>query len=235
MKDVIDKIFLRNSFVEKSIKNPFENDISFWGNYSKESTNFYLVIYAEEMAGDFLTERVPEYYNAIKKIHEGYDERIDKNLSMLVCLEDNDISTAKYKKACEIEEDPYFFKKYLLSYGEDFERIKRDILEGEDINTTINGIINDVAKFHQYKEGSKTDEVILYDTCVKLMTKIPFISLVHNQSRLDDLSKSILICLEKDNLAESRNTILQYAELGDDDEFVEKIVHDIGLENNENE
>lgn len=66
--------------------------------------------------------------------------------------------------------------------------------------------------------------------CTKLMTKIPFISLNHKQSDLDDLSKTIGLSLEKDNLAESRDKILQYIEL-DDEDFIDKIVGSIDLEN----
>ncbi|OTP16533.1 hypothetical protein A5830_000297 [Enterococcus faecalis] len=62
------------------------------------------------------------------------------------------------------------------------------------------------------------------------MTKIPFISLNHKQSDLVDLSKTIGLCLEKDNLMESRDKILQYFEL-EDEEFIDKIVESIDLEN----
>ncbi|EGO9047158.1 hypothetical protein DWT97_02335, partial [Enterococcus faecalis] len=157
--------------------------------------------------------------------------RIDKNLSMLICLKNNHIeSLSKYKKIFEIEEDPYFFKKYLLSYNEDFEKTKKYILNGENINITINNIINDVEKFNQYKLGTDTDDAKLYEICTKLMTKIPFISLNHKQSDLVDLSKTIGLCLEKDNLMESRDKILQYFEL-EDEEFIDKIVESIDLEN----
>lgn len=231
MKEVIDKIFSNNGFENISIVNPFSDEISFWGNYSKTATNFYLIVYVNEITEDFIAKRVSEYFNTIKTIERGYDERIDKNLSMLICLKNNHIeSSSKYKKIFEIEEDPYFFKKYLLSYNENFEKIKKDILNGENINITINNIINDVEKFSQYKLGADTDDVKLYEICTKLMTKIPFISLNHKQSDLDDLSKTIGLSLEKDNLAESRDKILQYIEL-DDEDFIDKIVGSIDLEN----
>lgn len=235
MKEVIDKIFFNNGFENISITNPFSDEISFWGNYSKTATNFYLIVYMNEITDDFIVKRVSEYFNAIKTIERGYDERIDKNLSMLICLKNTDTeSSSKYKKIFEIEEDPYFFKKYLLSYNENFEKIKKEILNGENINITINNIINDVEKFSQYKLREDTDDVKLYEICTNLMTKIPFISLNHKQSDLDDLSKTIGLRLEKDNLAESRDKILQYFEL-EDEEFIDKIVESIDLENVDHE
>ncbi|WOA41090.1 ABC-three component system middle component 1 [Enterococcus faecalis] len=133
MNEVIDKIFSNNGFENIPIPNPFSDEISFWGNYSKTATNFYLIVYMNEITEDFITKQVSEYFNIIKTIERGYDERIDKNLSMLICLKNNHIeSLSKYKKIFEIEEDPYFFKKYLLSYNEDFEKTKKYILNGEN-------------------------------------------------------------------------------------------------------
>lgn len=235
MKEVIDKIFVNNGFENISITNPFSDETSFWGNYSKKATNFYLIVYVNEITEGFIVERVSEYFNAIKTIDRGYDERMDKNLSMLICLKNTHTdSSPKYKKIFEIEEEPYFFKKYLLSYNENFQKIKKEILDGENINITINNVINNVEKFHQYKSGEASDDAELYEICTKLMTKIPFISLNHKQTDLDNLSKSIRIRLEKDNLKESRDKILQFFELEEDD-FIDKIIENIKLGNVEDE
>ncbi|WEI92482.1 ABC-three component system middle component 1 [Enterococcus casseliflavus] len=231
MKEVIDAIFLNNGFKNIPIINPFSDTVSFWGNYSKKSTNFYLIVYTDEINPDFIAKRVPEYFNAIKTIEKGYDERIDKNLSMLICLRNNSAeSLTKQKNIFEIEEDPYFFKKYLLLYNKDIESIKKEILRGEDINDAINNIVNDTEKFNKYKLGLDTPEVRLYELCSKLITKIPFISLKHKQSNLNDLSKTIGNCLEKKGLKENRNKILQHFEL-EDEEFICRIVDNIDLEN----
>ncbi|EGO5182356.1 hypothetical protein H0S21_002297, partial [Enterococcus faecalis] len=104
MNEVIDKIFSNNGFENIPIPNPFSDEISFWGNYSKTATNFYLIVYMNEITEDFITKQVSEYFNIIKTIERGYDERIDKNLSMLICLKNNHIeSLSKYKKIFEIE------------------------------------------------------------------------------------------------------------------------------------
>lgn len=188
-----------------------------------------------EITEDFIVKRVSEYFNAIKTIERGYDERMDKNLSMLICLKNTRTeSSYKDKKNFEIEEDPYYFKKYLLSYNENFEKIKKEILSGKNINSTINNIINDVEKFHQYKLGQDNDDAKLYDICTKLMTKIPFISLKHKQIDLDNLTKSIKFRLETDNLKESRDKILEYSELEEED-FIDRIIESIELENVEHE
>ncbi|NSP57801.1 hypothetical protein HRF30_14350 [Enterococcus faecalis] len=229
MKEVIDAIFLNNGFKKMPIVNPFSDTVSFWGNYSKKATNFYLIVYTDEINTEFISKRVPEYFNAIKTIEKGYDERIDKNLSMLICLRNNTTSIIEHKNIFEIEEDPYFFKKYLLVYNRDIESIKKELLMGENINNTINNIVNDTEKFAQYKQGLDNPDVELYEICTKLITKIPFISLKHTQSNLNDLSKTIENCLEKKGLKESRNKILQHFDL-EDEEFICRIVDNIDLE-----
>lgn len=100
---------------------------------------------------------------------------------------------------------------------------------GENINNTINNIVNDTEKFAQYKQGLDNPDVELYEICTKLITKIPFISLKHTQSNLNDLSKTIENCLEKKGLKESRNKILQHFDL-EDEEFICRIVDNIDLE-----
>lgn len=66
------------------------------------------------------------------------------------------------------------------------------------------------------------------------MTKIPFISLKHKQIDLDNLTKSIKFRLETDNLKESRDKILEYSELEEED-FIDRIIESIELENVEHE
>lgn len=86
-----------------------------FGGITLKATNFYLIVYTDEINTEFISKRVPEYFNAIKTIEKGYDERIDKNLSMLICLRNNTTSIIEHKNIFEIEEDPYFFKNIYLS------------------------------------------------------------------------------------------------------------------------
>lgn len=115
MKEVIDKIFVNNDFENISITNPFSDEISFWGNYSKKATNFYLIVYVNEITEDFIVKRVSEYFNAIKTIERGYDERMDKNLSMLICLKNTRTeSSYKDKKILKLKKIPIILKSIYL-------------------------------------------------------------------------------------------------------------------------
>ena len=58
MNEVIDKIFSNNGFVNIPIPNPFSDEISFWGKYSKTATNIFLIVFMNDITEDFITKQV---------------------------------------------------------------------------------------------------------------------------------------------------------------------------------
>ncbi len=85
-------------------------------------------------------------------------------------------------------------------------------------------------KFAQYKQGLDNPDVELYEICTKLITKIPFISLKHTQSNLNDLSKNYRKLFGKrKGLRKVEIKFLQHFDL-EDEEFICRIVDNIDLE-----
>ena len=121
MKEILRKIFTDNHFISVKLSNPVQKrDLDFWACYKENAINFYLVLLMEEeeLAINSVINDVSTYFDAIKSLETGYDERMDKNLSMLVCLKVKDSAVSKiYEDVFEIEEDPYFFNKYVLLYN----------------------------------------------------------------------------------------------------------------------
>lgn len=237
MKSFIAKLFKENGFKEIEIENTHKDDITFFGNYSNNLTNFYLLLYVDKIEENFLTERVPNYFSAIKTIKEGYDERIDKNLSMIVCYRESveeDI-TKQNKIYFDIEEDPYYFKKYLLSYSDMEEEKLLELLYEEDSTTElINNVVTNTEYFEKFKSEVVTDSSILYKICSKMMIKIPFINLNYIKDELENLSDKISTIMDEKDLDEFRNMILSNEFTGDD-EILKKILEFKGLEANEDE
>ncbi|MER2175331.1 MAG: ABC-three component system middle component 1 [Carnobacterium sp.] len=237
MKSFIAKLFKENGFKEIEIENIHKDDITFFGNYSNNLTNFYLVLYIDKIEENFLTERVPNYFSAIKTIKEGYDERIDKNLSMIVCYRESvkeDI-TKQNKIYFDIEEDPYYFKKYLLSYSDMEEEKLLELFYEEDSTTElINNVVTNTEYFEKFKSEVVTDSSILYKICSKMMIKIPFINLNYIKDELENLSDKISTIMDEKDLDEFRNMILSNEFTGDD-EMLKKILEFKGLEANEDE
>lgn len=209
MRSIVQKIFQDNNFSSLEIKNPFEgNNIEFWANYSEEAVNFYLVLFTDNIEECFLSHEVPAYFNEVKQIDRGYDERMDKNLSMIVCFNMDGNNTEKIsEKIFDIEEDPYFFKKYVITYdGQNTEKLKLHF-EGriENSNTILNRIINDSNNFLEYKEDTSTS---LYEICTKLMIKIPFIKLEKRLEEIEDLTGEITRVLKEKELVSFKNSLL---------------------------
>lgn len=98
MKEIIRKIFYDYNFEERELPLVSNDDIFFAVNLDKNCLNFYLVVFTDKIDQDFLEVQVSEYYNAIKGLESGYDERMDKNLSLLVCLQNDNVSKKELLK-----------------------------------------------------------------------------------------------------------------------------------------
>ena len=106
MKEILRKIFTDNHFISVKLSNPVQKrDLDFWACYKENAINFYLVLLMEEeeLAINSVINDVSTYFDAIKSLETGYDERMDKNLSMLVCLKVKDSAVSKiYEDLFEI-------------------------------------------------------------------------------------------------------------------------------------
>lgn len=227
MKTLITKIFNENNFLEIKIENPHDAiKASFFGNYTSEMTNFYIILYVDNISKNFVSEKVHDYYEAIMSLEEGFDQRIDKNLSMLVCYEyddDNNFASLS-KKFYEIEEDPYYFKKYLLMYSKEEKIILLNETQHEkSITEFINSNVNNISNFEEFKKKNDDIRSITYQICSKIMIKIPFLTLNHELATLENLSEKIKLSLENEKLDQIRSIVLSSSDL-DSDEFLDKIL-----------
>lgn len=108
---------------------------------------------------------------------------IERNISLLV-LNDSDTSgTLSPENIVEIENDPLFFKKYVLQYrGEAWKYLDKEILsEGE----RLGNILTDKELFASLKEDSKDGSYYLLYTIVH---KLPFVKVaIDEQKDIDSL------------------------------------------------
>jgi hypothetical protein len=210
MKTIIEKIFNDNNFIRLYINDKYNNQMSFYANYSKKAANFYLVVYFSEIESNFLSEQVPDYYDAIKEMESGYDERMDKNLSMLICInsdrfDNNTLSDVVF----ELEEDPYFFKKYVFEYNRfQLEQLKILFSNILDSNSILNSIVNNSNYFLDFKSSNKSTETLLYEICTRLMIKLPFIGLNKKQEAIEDLTSEINKVLNNKQLLELNSNLI---------------------------
>lgn len=217
MKEIVKKIFYDYNFEERKIPSLFNKDLFFAVNFNKECLNFYIVVFINEINDNFLDDQVLEYYNAIKGLELGYDERMDKNLSMLVCLRSDDELKKKelLKKIFEIEEDPYFFKKYVFSYTDEHYKILSDYFESNNnihSKTLLNNIVNDNELFISFKSQPNDASNSLYNLCSKLLIKLPFVVFERGEKKIENLTEKIRENLQIEDLVKYSDEWLKIEE-----------------------
>lgn len=199
---------------------------------NEQKINYYLVLFVDNL---FDREKKDidfnSFYEEIKKLEEYNDHRMDKNLSMLICakregLEDNEEISRKIYK---IEEDPYFFKKYVLTYTSQQERLIRSEASLNSIVDFLYNTLNDHEAFLSFKSNPYKESV--YNLVSKIFIKLPFLNLKNIHREIYDLSGNINLSLDSSKI-ELRNKALKYARLisNTSDETRNNILDFIGVE-----
>lgn len=159
-----------------------------------------------------------------KKIKESsaYKAEVDKNTSLVLCIFKNK-SEKSYesieKKELQLEENPYFFKKYMLSVDENLvEEVFGQILECYSEKTSIskyieNEIIN-TENFKNYKLNPENEEK--YELFSRIVMKIPVMSIkVPDNKSIKPLENMINDEIIKEDLQKVQKLIAYISEEND--------------------
>src|SRR5699024_8535239 len=117
MKEIMEAIFKDNQFKINNLPNNQGIDSFYAVSENSQKVNFYTVLFINDL---FETDEgmidFNAFYEDMKNAIGNYDHRMDKNLSMVICTKREVLDTKLYvsNKIYQIEEDPYFFKKYVL-------------------------------------------------------------------------------------------------------------------------
>lgn len=232
MQEIMNSIFKEYEF-ELVYLPTIQNINSFYAiSKNEQKINYYLVLFVDNL---FDREKKDinfnSFYEEIKKLEEYNDHRMDKNLSMLICakregLEDNEEISRKIYK---IEEDPYFFKKYVLTYTSQQERLIRSEASLNSIVDFLYNTLNDHEAFLSFKSNPYKESV--YNLVSKIFIKLPFLNLKNIHREIYDLSGNINLSLDSSKI-ELRNKALKYARLisNTSDETRNNILDFIGVE-----
>ncbi|OZQ60556.1 hypothetical protein CA600_27890 [Paenibacillus sp. VTT E-133280] len=155
--------------------------------------SYYLAVFLEEDESyeSLTADMFNSYYDVIKGLQDGYDPQMDKNLSLLICLKRKVLEPDhKLNKIIfDIEEDPYFFKKYVLTYTElQVEKILTS-LSDSGLMDYIHRILNDEAIFQSHKIRPHVESE--YNLISRLFIKLPFLDLRKMDRELSNLRKDI--------------------------------------------
>lgn len=142
------------------------------------------------------------------------DESTSKNSTLILCCTADSMSE---KSLIKFEENPYFFKKNIITYfPSELEQLKLK-LNNKFSNEVLNNLLmsdggDDFEKFKTLSLESNS----YYPLLIRIMTKLPFVHYIAQDNQLDNLESFI-----KDSLNLFDNKLLDYicdkdGELNDD-------------------
>lgn len=183
---IINKIFEESEFENRE------------GYYSKDSNQFYLTLHLNETEFKSIVnknsiEEIPSYKELLEYFNElvqsGTSTSIEKNTSLLIFVKCENINALEeYKQQILLlEEDQYFFKKYVILYT-----------DGAIRNINTNAILSDLETklssnedFENYSKNGFIPELEEYLFVLQLYIKIPFISLPDFDNQFKSLDTKI--------------------------------------------
>lgn len=206
MINLINNIISNNGY--QSIDFDFDEPgfmISLFKASDDNKQEYFLSLQAEEQSNEvailLLEEKAQTIFETVR--NSGKAERFfEKNCTMIVCHEAQKI---KKETIFSLEEDPYNFKKNVLTYSTGELLALQTYLSTNGIekieNTTINNILNANGgkSFLEFKESSTRG---LYSIILKTTLKLPFLIYTPQEQKLSNLALDI-----ENNLSFGLNSI----------------------------
>lgn len=171
-----------------------------------------------------------DYINSLENRNE-----IKKNTSFIILINLNENSEKNdiQEEILDLEEDTYFFKKYVITYLRDetdsfYEKLK----EYDNIISFIKQSINDTDKFEKYKISN---EISYYSLILKMYIKIPHLSCgdIFKKEEMINLQELIIEGIKNMQDKEDNDILLDYhrkiISLGENDfdEYIKRMLSQI--------
>lgn len=140
---------------------------------------------------DFLDEKAQEIFEDIQKSGK-VEVFFEKNCTMLICLKSEKL---KPELILAFEEDPYNFKKNVITYSDDELAELNNYLKKKSITKFGGAIVNEILNanegrdFLDFKYQKKRSAI--YDLTIRIALKLPFLIYTPREQKLENLSKQI--------------------------------------------
>jgi len=188
--------------------------------YYKENQDFFIVedFSKDELNNFFKDKKTNSLVNLLDNLKNDDSKNIfkdiEKNTSLIILLK-----VQKLKEEFEelknqimkIEEDEYFFRKYIIVYDAKSEKIIKEIENIEKINDELNNI-----KLEEFRKCNfKNSKWYLI---MQLFIKLPFLKVKVKELKLDNLLENINTEIKNNNLEYLNNFILNKDYLAENEE-----------------
>lgn len=192
MKNKIRSIFTNNNYQEYELGNGF-----FFVNNSTQKESYW---YITEQTMDEVLKTQAEYLMECSTIIK--EQSLNKNCNMLLLQKvESALSEEERVLLLKIEEDPYYFRKYVLYYSEEELAELNLLISEDDIWTYISKNIMKTDLFAQFKENYK--EYSGLSLFYRILIKLPFLEVDPNNSDgMVDLRQSIVNAMQEKQLTD---------------------------------
>lgn len=213
LERIILKILNENGFDRPvTIKSDFFKSTYFTFRKDNEKLEYYIVTTINQEKFIEMDQIVFSSLSKQVKKSTFYTAETDKNTSLVICVDKNNALDKDLLERIELkcEENPYFFKKYVLSYDEDIvNKIFKSISnKGSTITQYIESIVLDPTEFAKFKFNIVNNEE--YQLLSKLIMKVPIIPIkIPDINTVDPLSEMIMRSVEMGNLQKAQ-TLINY-------------------------
>ena len=220
---------MMNNFIkgilEKYDYHQYSDNIKLWNN----SNEFVLIqeydveeleSSSEVMLNFFTCKKTEQLISEFEKIQ---DNKMKKNTSLFITVKVENLEK-EYERlkniAMRIEEDEYYFRKYVIFYTEEgLNKLKPNV---EYLLDYINSESPDEKSlFDKFEENMFFDDA--YFVAMQLIVKLPFISLPHSDTHFETIEDRIKSRIEFKKLVNQEEQVNQILELLNGDNISEQL------------
>ncbi|MFU1795408.1 ABC-three component system middle component 1 [Paenibacillus azoreducens] len=187
----------------------------------------------DQISEESLTEKIQQFHSVLSE-KKGAIIGMNKNLSLLIMLKVNSLDYPPFIQSLifDFEEDPYIFKKYILTYTAEQENMLTSMFKesGEKAVTPfLYEILYDTEKFSAFKNREANDSTLLYDLVSKIFIKLPYLSIKNQHKDMDVLLDDILESFDEGDRG-TWDTMMRLREHNGSDPSIEEILKTLGVD-----
>ena len=160
-----------------------------------------------------------------------HESDMDKNTTLVITSARPDTEPLNSDAKVKIEDDPYYFKKYVFSYTSASQRLATSFLEHKKtesaskfsyVNEILDYLMN-AEKFSEYKD--KKDELSTYSYFVELATKIPAFPLnIKNSDEIKSVSEFLTEQLNETEIDTELLDLFVFSDIDFKEDSIESIL-----------
>ncbi|KRF06041.1 hypothetical protein ASG89_20065 [Paenibacillus sp. Soil766] len=234
MINLLKQIFTESGFqISDDVLRSSSSNVFFAERTDYGKFDFFVVVNVNKikLLHDY-NELFEEFYSTIITNRQGFIG-IEKNLSLILLMESNSMQFTKEQNSLiyDLEEDPYYFKKYVLVYTQQQQELIIERLSQEiEVIEYLNEFLLNADYFNSFKRNQDSEIAIEYDIVSKLFIKIPFLNIKHEIKKLIKLSDEIRSKMEDSDWIFYSGLIENFLNNNNNDPNIEQIISYLGVD-----